>query len=108
MGFWVFVDAAYASADEVYASFPCAVIEFFVAFAWTADVHVENVDFHVFLVLLFKLNHMLERVHAAEVATVRVLVFVSAADALDESDSVRFLPVGLANDFAACWTSREN
>ena len=78
---------------KLYASFSCAVVEFLVAFAWAAYVHVENVDFHVFLVLLFKLNHMFERVHAAEVAAVWILVFVSAAHALDESDSVWFLTV---------------
>src|SRR5512137_1905546 len=102
---WVFVDAADSSLNEVYSAFACAVIEFLVAFAWTAYVHVEHVDLDVFFVLLFQLNHVLERVHTAEVAAVRILVLVSAADALNERDTVRFVSVGLPKDFAACRTS---
>jgi hypothetical protein len=51
---------------------------------------------------------MLERVHAAKVAAVRIVGFISAANTLDERDFVWFLPVGLADNFATCGTSREN
>ncbi len=86
MGFGVFFDAAYSSAYEVYAFGSGAVVEFFVAFSWTSYVHVENVDFDVFLVLLLELNNMFQGVHAAEVGAVRILVLVSGAYALDECD----------------------
>ena len=102
MGDWVFVDSANSSADKIYASLPCTVIEFLIPFAGAADVNVENVNFHVLLVLLFKLHHMFEGVHATEVATVGVMLFVSAADALDEGYAVGFGSVALADDFAAC------
>jgi hypothetical protein len=70
VGFRVFVDSAYSAADKVYSSLTCAVIEFLVTFAWAAYIHVKYIDFYIFFVLLFDLDNMLKRVHAAEVATV--------------------------------------
>ena len=65
--FRVFENSAYSSTNEVHTMLSCTAIEFFITLEVAPHVHVEDIDFYVFFVLLFELNNMLQSVHATEV-----------------------------------------
>jgi hypothetical protein len=64
---------------------------------------LEYVDFDVFFVFLFQLHHVFERVHAAEVATVRIMRLIPTAHTLDECYAMRLFARQIGEALCRLW-----